>query len=201
MQLRKRKCAICRAWFMPKSPYERWCCPEHGTQLSLKLREKERQRAIQAAERRRKRKELDSRKKHQERKRAIQPLSYFIKKAQQSFNEYIRERDKDQPCISCGRYHAGQWHAGHYRTTGANPELRFDEFNCHKQCAPCNNHLSGNIENYTPNLIAKIGRARFDSLMSHHEPRKWTREELEEIAAKYRRKTKELREKESLCEV
>ncbi|EOV3349236.1 recombination protein NinG, partial [Edwardsiella piscicida] len=53
-------------------------------------------------------------------------------------------------------------------------------------------------ENYTPNLIAKIGRARFDSLMSHREPRKWTREELEEITATYRRKTKELREKENL---
>lgn len=200
MQLRKRKCAICRAWFMPKAPYERWCCPEHGAQLAIKLREKERQRAIQAAERRQKKKELESRKKHQERKRAIQPLSYFIKKAQQSFNEYIRERDKDQPCISCGRYHSGQWHAGHYRTTGANPELRFDEGNCHRQCQPCNNHLSGNIENYTPNLIAKIGQERFDALMSHHEPRKWTREELEEIAATYRRKTKELREKENLCE-
>ncbi|ELV7528464.1 recombination protein NinG [Edwardsiella ictaluri] len=200
MQLRKRKCAICRAWFMPKAPYERWCCPEHGTQIAIKLREKDRQRAIQAEERRRKRKDLESRKKHQERKRAIQPLSYFIKKAQKSFNEYIRERDKGQLCISCGRYHTGQWHAGHYRTTGANPELRFDEDNCHRQCQPCNNHLSGNIENYTPNLIAKIGQERFDALMSHHEPRKWTREELEEIAATYRRKTKELRQ-ESLCEI
>ena len=36
------------------------------------------------------------------------------------------ERDFDKPCVSCGNYHQGQWHAGHYLTVGARPELRFE---------------------------------------------------------------------------
>lgn len=212
MQLRKRKCAICRAWFMPKAPYERWCCPEHGTQLAIKLREKERQLAIQAAERRRKRKELEGKRQHQKRKLAIQPLSYFIKKAQQSFNEYIRERDKDQPCISCGEtnppdLHGGQWDCGHFLSVGAHPELRFDERNAYKQCKSCNagagkfSHKNATVtQKYEQRLVERFGQGLVDWLRGPHEMPHWKREELEDIAAKYRRKTKELRQ-ETLCEV
>ena len=86
------------------------------------------------------------------------------KEAQKAFNRYIRKRDANEPCISCQRHHKGQYHAGHYKTVGARSDLRFDEDNCHKQCAPCNNHLSGNIGEYTGNLINKIGQERFDAL-------------------------------------
>jgi hypothetical protein len=44
------------------------------------------------------------------------------------------------------------------------PSLRFNTYNCHKQCAPCNNHLSGNLVEYRANLINKIGQARVDWL-------------------------------------
>jgi hypothetical protein len=86
------------------------------------------------------------------------------KVAQAAFNAYIRKRDEKLPCISCNRHHSGQYHAGHFKTTAARPDLKFNEDNCHKQCSACNNHLSGNIENYRPNLIEKIGRKRFDLL-------------------------------------
>jgi hypothetical protein len=85
--------------------------------------------------------ERADRQRQAERRMAVKPISYFIKQAQHAFNEFIRYRDRDFPCISCGRHHDGQYHAGHFRTTGASPELRFDEDNCHKQCSACNNHL------------------------------------------------------------
>ncbi|MEG0624726.1 MAG: recombination protein NinG, partial [Hafnia sp.] len=116
----------------------------------------------------------------------------FAKQAQTEFNAYIRERDSEEPCISCGRFHNGQYHAGHFRTVGANPELRFDEDNCHKQCAPCNNHLSGNIAGYLPNLIAKIGTERFNRLMGPHEARHYTRKDFESIRDEYKEKRKAL---------
>lgn len=114
------------------------------------------------------------------------------KEAQKAFNAYIRLRDKDDPCISCGRHHEGQYHAGHYKTRGAHPELRFEELNCHKQCSACNNHLSGNIANYRPNLINKIGVDKLDWLEGPHDVIKYSCEELKEIELKYKAMKKEL---------
>ncbi len=123
---------------------------------------------------------------------AVKPLSYFRNQAQQAFNAFIRERDKDLPCISCGRFHKGQYQAGHYRTTKAHPELRFNEDNTHKQCSACNNYLSGNIVNYKPRLIEKIGQERFDALMIQRPLMKWRREDYERICDEYRAKLRSL---------
>ncbi len=114
------------------------------------------------------------------------------KAAQAAFNKYIRERDKDLPCISCGRNHKGQYHAGHYKTRGAHKELALNELNCHKQCAPCNNHLSGNLVNYRVNLIEKIGLDKVEWLEGPHEPKKYTVDELWDIEKQYKQKLKEL---------
>lgn len=193
-KLRRRRCKICREWFIPRQSFQNWCGPEHGFELSEQRRNKDREKALAKRKKENQKKEREAKDKLKARKLAVKPLSYFTKQAQTAFNAFIRERDKDEPCISCGRFHEGQYHAGHYRTTGANPELRFDEDNVHKQCAPCNNHLSGNIENYTPRLIEKIGQERFDRLMGSHELPKWKREDYERIRDHYRKKLKELKD-------
>lgn len=195
-KLRRRRCKICREWFIPRQSFQNWCSPEHGFELSEQRRNKDREKALAKLKKEKQKKEREAKDKLKSRKLAVKPLSYFTKQAQTAFNAFIRERDKDEPCISCGRFHEGQYHAGHYRTTGANPELRFDEDNVHKQCAPCNNHLSGNIENYTPRLIEKIGQERFDRLMGSHELPKWKREDYERIRDHYRAKLKELKDEE-----
>ncbi|MDG1996117.1 MAG: recombination protein NinG [Emcibacteraceae bacterium] len=85
--------------------------------------------------------------------------------AQKAFNAYIRERDKDQPCISCGTTKDVQYCAGHHYTRGARPDLAFHEDNCHKQCNQyCNMNLSGNLVPYRENLIKKIGLERYEAL-------------------------------------
>lgn len=123
----------------------------------------------------------------------IKTRSEHLSDAQKVFNAYIRARDKNQPCISCGRFHAGQNHAGHYRTVGAHPELRFNELNCHLQCSVCNNHKSGNIVEYRINLVKKIGQANIEWLEGHHEPKKYTIEEIKQIKTEYRLKLRELK--------
>lgn len=120
--------------------------------------------------------------------------SALAKKAQIAFNSFIRERDKDLPCISCDRHHQGQYHAGHYRSVGAAKQLRFTEINCHKQCAPCNNHKSGNITEYRINLIKKIGVNNTESLENNNEVKRYSIEEYKEIEALYKLKLKELTE-------
>ena len=132
-------------------------------------------------------------KKHIKKKKELKDndKSFRDKQAQAAFNAYVRFRDADDNCISCGRNHAGQYHAGHFRSRGAHPELRFEELNCHKQCAPCNNHLSGNISNYRPALIAKIGQEKVDWIEGQHKIVKYTCSELKKIELKYKQKLKE----------
>ncbi len=191
---RRRRCKICREWFHPKYENIEWCSPEHGAELGIKRQRKKYEKAQAKLRKERQQKEKESRDKLKIRKLAVKPLKYFTQQAQNAFNAYIRERDKGQPCISCGRNTGAKMNAGHYRTVGANPELRFNEDNCHIQCEHCNSYRSGNIEQYTPNLIAKIGQERFDILMGFHELPKWKREDYERIRDYYRKKLKELKD-------
>ena len=125
-------------------------------------------------------------------KERLKTLSDHHKALQSVFNRYIRLRDQHLPCVSCGRFHKGQWHAGHFLSIGSHPELRYCEDNVHKQCAPCNNHKSGDIKNYRESLIQRIGEDRLAWLEGPHDPRKYTREELIDLRREYLQKIKEI---------
>jgi hypothetical protein len=121
-------------------------------------------------------------------------VSWHLKEAQHWFNRFIRLRDSGKPCISCDKPDDGshQRHASHYRSVGACGSMRFDESNVHASCSVCNNHLSGNIGEYTPRLISKIGREEYDRIKRAPNAQKRTVHELKEIISKYKAKCKEL---------
>ncbi|MCJ2375165.1 recombination protein NinG [Pseudomonas sp. RGM 3321] len=127
------------------------------------------------------------------RKEALKSRSDHMKDTQQAFNEWVRHRDASLPCVSCGRHHEGKYDAGHYRTVGSNPALRFEPLNCHKQCVPCNQHKSGNVIEYRIELVRRIGIVNVEWLEGPHEPQKYTVDELKALTAKYRALTKELK--------
>ena len=120
--------------------------------------------------------------------------SYQLKKAQEAFNAFIRERDKDQPCISCGTTDPNlRYDAGHYRTIGAHTNLRFNEDNCFRQCHyNCNINRSGNIVDYRIGLVSRIGQERVDFIEGPHEAKHYSLDEIIEIKETYRRKLKEV---------
>jgi hypothetical protein len=165
----------CAAKFTPQRLGQAVCSPKCGLAIKDVNKDKARK-AIDQRERR----EIKAA------KQRIKTRGDYLKEAQAAVNEYVRLRDKDLPCISCGRFHQGQWHAGHYRTVGANPELRFDPLNIHKQCAPCNNHKSGDIVNYRINLVKKVGQEIVDWLEGPHKSPQYSIVELEGIKAHYR---------------
>ena len=127
------------------------------------------------------------------RKEAIKSKADWAREAQTAFNAWIRARDEGLPCISCGRHHQGQWHAGHYLSTGARPELRYTESNVHRQCAPCNTHLAGNAVLYRIGLINRIGADAVEWLEGPHELPKWTADDYRAIRDTYRQKLKEIK--------
>lgn len=109
------------------------------------------------------------------------------------FNSYIRERDKCQPCISCGQFKLLQ--AGHFFPVKGYDSLRFDEDNVHGECAGCNCFDEGHIISYYTNLIDKIGKQRFEELKKRaesykREGYKWSRSELESMIEIYKTKLK-----------
>lgn len=181
MPIKQKKCKACQSTFLPFRPLQVACSSTCAIEIAQKARAKK--------EAKEQRKEL------REAKERIKSRSEWMKEAQAQFNAYIRARDNDLPCISCGRHHKGQYHAGHYRTVGGNPELRFEELNVWKQCAPCNDHLHGNIVNYRIELLRRIGEEKLAWLEGPHEPKKYTISELKEIKATYRKKANELLKK------
>jgi hypothetical protein len=118
-----------------------------------------------------------------------------LNELQTAFNAWIRVRDAGLPCISCGRPASwqGQWDAGHYRSRGSSPALRFDPSNVNKQCGPCNVHLSGNLIPYRVNLIKKVGLPEVERLEGPHEPMKYTIAEILEMKAFYRAEVRRLK--------
>lgn len=191
---RSRNCKICKTRFKPATLYDWWCNEEHKEELITKLAAEARQKRIQQQVRQRKETTQQERRSLKIRKLAVQPRSYFIKQAQQAVNAYIRERDKNLPCVSCGTLSAAQWDAGHYRTTAAAPQLRFDPRQIWKQCSVCNQHKSGNLVPYRAELIRRIGLAELESIEGNHDRHRWTIEECKAIKAEYQQKLKDLRQ-------
>lgn len=196
----KRKCKECGEYFpaveMVKVPAGVFCCIEHASEWAVKARQKAQDKIKRRKASDDKAEKKVSRERDLERLKSVQNISFFHKKAQSAFNAFIRERDKGNPCISCGKPDNGQHqrHASHYRSVGACSSLRYDERNVHASCSVCNNYLSGNLANYRVAMIEKFGSELVEWLESQPKSFKWTREMLEDIEKQYKLKLKQLKQ-------
>lgn len=118
-------------------------------------------------------------------------LSYqkLLAKAQKIFNAWIRDRDQDKCCITCGKPLIE--HACHFYPAGQYTALRFNENNVHGGCLQCNFFKHGNLNFYRKNLILRIGQQKvelLDAAATRQRVKKWSRWELEEICERYKLK-------------
>ena len=108
------------------------------------------------------------------------------------FNKYIRLRDKDKPCISCGK-EIKNGHASHYYSVGNYPNLRFNEHNVHLSCVECNVFKHGNLLEYEERLSNRIGVFnKYLLYKERHNTNKLSIPELEEKINEYKLKIKNL---------
>ena len=127
-------------------------------------------------------------------KNDIKTNSDWMKEAQKVFNQYIRLRDKNQTCISCGSKLGSKYDAGHFYSMGGHKAVTFDEDNVHAQCVACNQFKSGNLINYREGLIKRIGEAKLNDLSQRaNQTRKYTNDELKELIKTYKQKINEIR--------
>ncbi|MEG0968523.1 MAG: recombination protein NinG [Pseudomonas sp.] len=189
-RLKKCKNPACGISFPPRRLGQAVCSPACGLAIAPANHDKARK-AIDQRERR----EI------QVRKEKLKTRADHMREAQVLFNEFIRLRDAGQPCISCDSLPndhdlitGSRWDAGHYRSVGACPELRFEPLNVHRQCVKCNRNLSGNAVEYRIRLVHRIGVDQVAFLEGPHQAQRYTIEDLKAIKAECRAKIKQLKE-------
>lgn len=124
--------------------------------------------------------------------RVIKSIAQLKKSVQILVNKYVRLRDKNEPCISCGKF-AEHYDAGHYLSQGSTGVLRYDLYNINKQCKSCNQFKHGNLIEYRLNLVRKIGENQVRCLEAFRKKtKKWTREELEELQTQFKGLVKDM---------
>ena len=184
-----RTCRVCETVFQPSRPLQTVCGPACAIEQA-KFKRAKAERIAAAEDRKTVKIKLEQ----------IKPRSQWMREAQAAFNAYRREVAKvnGYPCISSGKpldWSGNNVDAGHYRSVGSAPHLRFVEDNCHAQSKHDNRYLSGNAVDYRIGLIARIGLAAVEALEADNEPRKYTIEELKAIKATYIAKLRLIRSK------
>ena len=192
---RPKKCrvATCRALFVPSRMGQAVCSPACAM-IDAPRHEPKARKALADIERA----EIKVR------KEKLKSRADHLREAQGAVNEYVRLRYAHLPCISCDStpndsdlMTGSRWDAGHYRSVGACPELRFEPLNIHRQCVKCNRNLSGNSVEYRIRLVQRIGEEKVSWLEGLHAPCKYTVEEIKAIKTKYRAMSKELKRGEA----
>jgi hypothetical protein len=172
-----KKCKSCGVPFTPVRPMQKVCSPVCAMKVARQV--------VDKAEKKETKLKLD----------AMQTKPQLVKKAQTAFNAYIRARDVGKPCISCDKPldgGANTFDAGHYRSVGSAPHMRYVEDQVHGQCKKCNRHLSGNAVEYRKRLLERIGLERLEQIESDNVLRKYTKEALIEIARHYNEQARQL---------
>ncbi|HBM9480540.1 TPA: recombination protein NinG [Klebsiella oxytoca] len=210
-KLPRRKCAYkaCRQWFHPVRDGQVVCSFECASAIGKEQTAKAREAAKQKEAQRQRTEEKAGRQRRKARLAELRPNCYYKAQAQQAFNAFIRARDADLPCISCGEtnppdLHGGQWDCGHFKTVGANPELRFEERNAHKQCKSCNAGAGKYTakeatvaQQYEAGLVVRYGQDYVDWLNGPHEMTNYRREDFIRIRDEYRAKLIALKQREA----
>jgi hypothetical protein len=177
----------------------RVCSIDCGLELSRHKQEKKRQ-----AERRKwSREAREFRAQERQRKATIRDKKGPARRAQDAVNAFILVRDHFKPCIvhghGCPNTLYG-WHAGHFQGVGKAPELRYNTWNIHKQCAVSNSgaqqkqYYRNSVDAmYEQGLIARIGAERVAMLKGPHPPKQYRAKDFERITRIFLRREKHYR--------
>ena len=145
--MNRKKCKSCKEYFRPEKRLQHYCLKAECVEAwVISLRE---------AQWKKRKKQI---------KEELKTVQDLMKEAQVAFNAYIRERDKDKPCISCLKPLGEKYDAGHFFSSGGHKAVTFDEDNVHAQCVTCNQFKHGNLLSYANSLALKIGLTRYEQL-------------------------------------
>lgn len=144
--------------------------------------------------------EKENKRKTKEQREALKSIARLIQEARVPFQKWIRIRDANEACISCGDVNAKIWHSGHYKKAELFTGIIFNEYNVNKQCEKCNTFLNGNESEYRIGLVKKIGHKavlQLEESANHLRQYKFSRQEIKDIKTKYQKRLKDERTKDN----
>lgn len=172
--MKSKKCKNCKKIFVPERQMQSCCSFECSIEWAKKLQQKSKEKKANKIK-----KDFKANDK-----------SELLKLAQMIVNKYIRVRDLNKPCCTCGHLEGRQFHAGHFENVGGKGQLRFYTLNIHKQCSICNNWKSGNLAEYERFMINKYGIDFVEKLKSNNERANYSVEYLQRLIKVFRKKIK-----------
>ena len=181
------RCKSCKKKFTPRYFLQKHCLTNDECIKAMK---------DEAVEKERKKKAKEWRKEKKALKEKIKTASDYYQETLKAFNAYIRERDRLQPCISCDAP-AGSYRitSGHYFPQGTHRNIALDVANAHGQCwYNCNKNKHGNLAEYHPRLVEKIGEQGYKDLIERkNTPKHYSIPELIELKIVFKDKLKTLK--------
>jgi hypothetical protein len=159
--LRPKRCRNpeCKAQFLPARPLQVACSPPCGLAIARAKREKDcarQARAERAADRAKREK--------------LKPRAKWLAECQAIVNRYVRVKalSRGEGCYTCGatpqQKFGGTYDAGHFRSVGSAPHLRFWIPQIKLQCIPCNRHKGGMALAFRRALVRDHGAAWVEEL-------------------------------------
>lgn len=167
-----KKCKNCKQSFQPYNSLQKFCFEPECTKVMIAEAKKK-----QWAKTKKEFKEND--------------VEVWKKLCQTICHKYIRLRDWDKGCISCGKpAKEKNFDAGHMWSSGGHSNVRYNEHNINGQCSrPCNKDLAGDINNYRLNFVKRYSQEILDNLDSISKAeRRYTIDDYKEIISYYKEK-------------
>jgi hypothetical protein len=162
----KKRCLACKKYFNAEDglslPIGFFCSFSHATEYAKKkqdkLRAKEKKKVDDVTK--------EERKQSKERLKELRTRSKWYDMLQTLVNQFVRWRDRNEPCCTCGTTNPNiKYDAGHFHTKKARPDIRFELKNIHKQCSQnCNVYGSGMRNEYEKFIAKKYGQEQVDKL-------------------------------------
>jgi len=176
--VKARVCQACRCKFTPDLPGA-IVCSEHCA-LSFALSENGKERKAQA---------VKERKADAVKRQGMKSRQTWLKECQVVVNKVVRLRDMlaGHGCITCGARPAqkvgGTMDAGHFRSVGSAPHLRFFTPQIALQCVTCNRYQGGRALDFRKALVLRHGAAWVDALEGRQELAKFDIAYLQRLKA------------------
>lgn len=177
---KQKTCQVCKTKFTPAMPMARVCSPMCGSTLARTKREKVERKADAA-----KRQSMKSRQK-------------WLAECQAAVNKVVRMRDTlaGRGCITCGARPApkigGTMDAGHFRSVGSAPHLRFFTPQIALQCVTCNRHQGGRALDFRKALVLRHGADWVERLEAMQKVAKFDIPYLQRLKAVFTKRGRQL---------
>ena len=165
--MKKNRCAGCKEYFDRETMIRLPSGLFHSIQCAVDLGKKRQEKQVLAA---RNKVKKQTAKRHASDKERVKTRTQWLDQLQSLVNQYVLHvRDKGRPCCTCGKPRGVKFDAGHMRSRGSCPELRFELTNIHAQCSVnCNQHGSGMRHEYQLFIIAEYGQEHLEWLEGPH---------------------------------